>query len=125
MRQIAWVEIQIEPGKLLYLAEMELSKREMGRSTLCIYANDFGYMRDADFRTFLGMTAVQNRWPKAVHSWRTKANEVTAQSYFDKFEHVPFTHDENSNAGCSNGGAYKWAKNIRSKLNNLIMEINI
>lgn len=123
LRQVVWVEVQIKPDEFIYLVEMELKKGDSGRSTQCIYAKDFGYMNDIDFRIFLGMTAAQNRWPNPNQSWRTKANELRALSFFERFVNVSFSHDGSSKSGSLDGGPFEWAKTLESKIRKLLFEI--
>jgi hypothetical protein len=94
LRQIVWLEICIAPDRFIYLAEMELKKSELGRSTLGIIRNNFEYMSESDFKIFLEMTAVKNRWPKMSHGWRSEKARARSAQYFSEYSHVGFSHPE-------------------------------
>lgn len=92
LRQIAWVEIAINEEQFIYLMEMELKESETGRSTLCIIAKDLAYMDEEDFKIFLEMTAVQNRWPREEHTWKTDKVKGIADNYFTTYQHSGISH---------------------------------
>ena len=122
LRQIVWVEIALSETQFIYITEMELKEREGGRSTRVIWKENFGYMEDDNFRTFLSMTAAQNKWPTPGHKWKTHAAEKVAKDFFDNFNYGRFSHlsTNNLNRGeLSQEDILKWATNFESKLTEL------
>lgn len=129
-RQIAWVEIELIEDQFIYLVEMELKKSEVGRSTLLIVPKNGKYMPEKDFEVFLNMTAVQNRWPKSTHSWKSDAAQRKAKKYFDQYHQERLTHptfvSEDGELGV--GVIKRWAEgtanNIKNKIGFATVSIN-
>ncbi|WP_417441320.1 hypothetical protein [Idiomarina sp.] len=92
LRQIVWVEIALGNDQFIYIMEMELKESESGKSTLCVIANGYKYMGEEDFRIFLGMTAVQNKWPRASHQWKSDKAYAAAKNYFSAYSHLGISH---------------------------------
>lgn len=120
LRQIAWVEINLGNDNFIYLAEMELNESETGRSTLLIVPKNGEYMPEQDFEVFLSITAVQNRWPKSSHTWKSKGARVKASEYFEQYHHLALTHPAFiSHRGKLDGKVIKqWAKSTKNNIDN-------
>lgn len=129
-RQIAWVEIELGKDQFIYLVEMELKKSEVGRSTLLIVPKDGKYMPEKDFEVFLNMTAVQNRWPKSTHSWKSDAAQRKAKKYFDQYHQERLTHPTfvGEDGELSVNVIKRWAEgtanNIKNKIGFTTVSIN-
>ncbi len=120
LRQIAWIEIALDKNLYIYLAEMELKETEKGRSTLCIAAKNLSYMPENDFESFLRITAIQNRWPKETHKWKTYAAECKAEEYFKHYQHFHISHGT-SRKGESHEDYLKcWAESMEEKILELL-----
>ncbi|EHZ2908335.1 hypothetical protein K5N86_004199 [Vibrio parahaemolyticus] len=122
LRQIAWVEIAINDEQFIYLTEMELKESEKGRSTLCIVNRELKYMSEDDFKMFLGMTSVQNKWPKSKHPWKTEKAKNAATSYFESYVHFRFSHPTSLTQANTPGNSIltSWAKDIEIELLKLL-----
>lgn len=119
LRQIVWVEIAVSEKQFIYLMEMELKESEKGRSTQVIYNNNFGYMDEADFKTFLNMTAAQNKWPTAGYSWKNDKAKKVATEFFRQYSckgisHPPIINPDS--AHLSDKEVARWAEGFESKL---------
>ncbi|TVO31345.1 hypothetical protein [Vibrio algivorus] len=122
LRQIAWIEIALDKNSYIYLAEMELKETEKGRSTLCIMTKNLSYMPENDFESFLRITAIQNRWPKETHKWKTYAAKYKADEYFKHYQHIHITHGTARKDESHEDYLKFWAKNIEEKILTLLGE---
>lgn len=120
LRQIVWTEIILKPSKILYLMEMELKHTENGRSTLCVFSNNFKIMNEKDFLTLLTLTAIKNSWPKESHSWKTKKEKEKADAYFKNYNHISIRHpsfnSKSKNNKLADDDITSWAKQYYSAI---------
>lgn len=119
LRQIVWVEIALSDTQFIYVMEMELKEGEGGRSTRIVWKEDFGYMEDSSFKTFMNMTAAQNKWPTPGQKWKTDKAKQVAKEFFDNFAYERISHPPKTHLG--NGellaeDILKWATTFESKL---------
>lgn len=116
IRQIAWVEI--DQDQYIYLLEMEINSSESGRSTQLIIGKNFEYMPESDFKIFLRMTAVKNRWPKYNHSWNTPAAKNAAHSFFDQYQTSGLSHPKSvsQEERLDKTNVNDWASHIETKI---------
>jgi len=115
MRQIVWVEIALNEEQFIYLAEMELKGSEKSRSTLLIIKQEFAYMEEGDFSTFLELAKIRNGWPRVSQDWKSKGIKEAARDYFDSFEHAGISH-----TGVNKKQPEAWAKEIEIKISELL-----
>lgn|GEM_PF-5800803 len=127
LRQIVWVEIALGNDQFIYLMEIELTESDSGISTLCVFNNNFKYMNEEDFRVFLGMTAIQNGWPRESHQWKSDKAAIVANKYFSTYIHLSITHPVSTQR--RNGKKVlidsdelksKWASNIEEYLSDVL-----
>jgi len=76
---------------------------------------EFAYMEEGDFCTFLELAKIRNGWPRVSQDWESKGVKEAASDYFDSFEHAGISH-----TGVNKKQPEAWAKEIEIKISELL-----